>query len=58
MDKVELKKSVTVNLRCVTQSSKGGVNLNTLQSKSFYILKGKIPTVLSVRNNSLIKNIE
>lgn len=33
MNKEELKKSTCINLRCVTQSAKGGVPLNQLQSK-------------------------
>ncbi|KAG8185106.1 hypothetical protein JTE90_014581 [Oedothorax gibbosus] len=43
MNKEALKKSVAVNLRCVTQSSKGGVNLNSLQSDYKGLIGQPIP---------------
>ncbi|CAL1271615.1 unnamed protein product [Larinioides sclopetarius] len=43
MDKEDLKKSTCINLRCVTQSSKGGVPLNQLQNDYRLLLGTPIP---------------
>ncbi|KAF8792257.1 Tudor domain-containing protein 7A [Argiope bruennichi] len=43
MDKEDLKKSICINLRCVTQSSKGGVPLNQLQNDYKQLLGTPIP---------------